>query len=75
MPLHRLYVPPTLYTPEERSAIAEAITSIYVGFGLPPFYVIVVFVDVPKQNYFVGGKPTDQFLRIVIHHLVRQFPE
>ncbi|THV00315.1 hypothetical protein K435DRAFT_657510 [Dendrothele bispora CBS 962.96] len=71
MPLHRLYVPPNLYTPEEKSAIAKAITGVYSG--LPTFYVVVVFVDVPKQNYFVGGEQTDRFLRIVVHHVARQF--
>ncbi|KAF5353675.1 hypothetical protein D9758_008640 [Tetrapyrgos nigripes] len=77
MPLHRLYVPPNLYTPEEKSAIAEAITEVYTGMPnpLPPFYVVVIFEDIPKQNYFVGGKPTDRFLRIVVHHLARQFAD
>ncbi|KAK7451314.1 hypothetical protein VKT23_012655 [Stygiomarasmius scandens] len=73
MPLHRFYIPPNLYTSEEKAAIAKAITAIYSS--LPLFYVVVLFVEVPKENYFVGGERNDRFLRIVIQHLARQFAD
>ena len=71
MPLHRFYVPPGLYTAEDKAKLSEAITAIYVG--IPRFYVVVIFIEVDKDNFYVGGKPTDNFVRILIHHLARQF--
>lgn len=75
MPLHRWFVPPTLYSREDKAAIAAAITSIYTGLGLPAFYVLVLFVPVDKDDFYVGGKPDDKFVRIGIEHIARQFPE
>lgn len=39
--------------------------------SLPPFYVNVFFIESPKSNFFIGGKPTDKF--ITVEHIVRQF--
>ncbi|KAE9404794.1 hypothetical protein BT96DRAFT_973000 [Gymnopus androsaceus JB14] len=61
MPFHRWYCSPNLYTKEEKQAIATAITGIYTS--LPPFYI--------KISYFVGGKSTDNFLRVDVQHLAR----
>ncbi|KAJ7598094.1 putative oxalocrotonate tautomerase [Mycena floridula] len=69
MPLHRIYVPPSLYSEAEKAALAGAITKIY-SF-MPSFYVVVIFIDVPKTNYFVGGQKTDNFVRFVVHHVAR----
>ncbi|KAJ7586913.1 putative oxalocrotonate tautomerase [Mycena floridula] len=60
MPLHRIYVPPSLYSEAEKGALAGAITKIYST--MPSFYVVVIFIDVPKNNYFVGGQKTDNFV-------------
>ena len=73
MPLHRFYVPPGLYTAEDKAKLSEAITAVYAS--IPRFYVVVVFIEVDKDSYYVGGKPTDNFVRVVIHHLARQFPK
>lgn len=75
MPLHRFYVPRNLYTAEDKEAIAAAVTRIYTSFGLPAFYVVVLFISVDIDDYFVGAKKTDKFLRISIQHIARQFPE
>ncbi|KZP19409.1 hypothetical protein FIBSPDRAFT_862854 [Athelia psychrophila] len=72
MPLHRLFVPPTLYSDQDRKDIAAAITAVYKD--LPPFYVLVLFVDVPVTHYFVSGRNNDKFLRIGVEHIARQFP-
>jgi phenylpyruvate tautomerase PptA (4-oxalocrotonate tautomerase family) len=73
MPLHRLYVPPKLYSAEEKSAIADAITKIYTeGFNLPAFYVVVLFISVDKEDYYVGGRRRDNFVRIAVEHMARQ---
>ncbi|KAE9404795.1 hypothetical protein BT96DRAFT_813206 [Gymnopus androsaceus JB14] len=67
MPFHRWYCSPNLYTKEEKQAIATAITGIY-SF-LPPFYVIVNFIEVDKDSCFVGGESSDNFLRVDVQHL------
>lgn len=73
MPLHRWFVPPNLYSDEDKAAIAKAITSRYSM--LPPFYVVVLFIDVKENSYFVGGEKNNQFVRIGIEHIARHFPE
>lgn len=75
MPLHRFYVPPDLYSADDKAKIAEAITEIYTKKlkPLPAFYVVVIFIDVKEEDYFVGGKKTQQFVRVVVDHLARQF--
>ena len=56
MPLHRLfvpYVPHNLYSAEDKLAMAETITKVYGH--LPPFYVVMVFVNFDSEDYYVGG--------------------
>ncbi|ESK90080.1 4-oxalocrotonate tautomerase [Moniliophthora roreri MCA 2997] len=69
MPFHRWYCPPNLYTADEKKAIAAAITDVYKR--LPAFYVVVNFINVDRENFFVGGENSDRFVRISIHHLAR----
>ncbi|KAK7054543.1 hypothetical protein VNI00_003741 [Paramarasmius palmivorus] len=73
MPFHRWYCPSGLYTADEKKAIAAAITDVYKR--LPAFYVVVNFINVDKENFFVGGKTSDKFVRICIHHLARTLTE
>ncbi|KAJ7171275.1 putative oxalocrotonate tautomerase [Mycena filopes] len=77
MPLHRFFVPNGLYTAEEKTAIAEAITNLYTSppISLLPFYVLVLFIELEKGNFFNGGKATDGMARITIEHTARNFPE
>jgi hypothetical protein len=35
----------------------------------------VLFINVDKENYYVGGQRSDKFVRINILHLARQFSE
>ncbi|KAJ3841256.1 putative oxalocrotonate tautomerase [Lentinula raphanica] len=66
MPFHRFYCSPNLYTKEEKQAIAQAITKFYSK--LPPFLVLVNFIDVDKDSFYVGGEPNDHYLRINVQH-------
>ena len=50
-------------------AIAERITTVYSL--LPKFYVVVVFIDVDQDSFFIGGSHNDSFVRIVSQHLAR----
>ncbi|KAJ7674043.1 putative oxalocrotonate tautomerase [Mycena polygramma] len=73
MPLHRFFTPKGLYSDEDKAAISEAVTSVYVV--IPKFYVVVVFIELEARNFFVGGKSTNKFLRIATEHYARNFPE
>ncbi|KAI1695877.1 putative oxalocrotonate tautomerase enzyme domain-containing protein [Ditylenchus destructor] len=73
MPLHRFYVPEGLYTEEDKKKLAQRITDHYVAVGLPAFYVVVLFIPVKKDSYYVGGKASDKFVRVAIQHGARQF--
>ena len=75
MPLWNLYCPEATYSAEDKQAFAERITDLYAEFGLPRFYVSVVFQETPKQSYFIGGEPADDFVRIWIHEIARRVPE
>lgn len=73
MPLHLYYVPKGLYTAQDKEEIAAAVTKVYSV--LPDFYVVVLFITLDPEDYFVGAKKTNQFVRIVIQHIARQFSE
>jgi phenylpyruvate tautomerase PptA (4-oxalocrotonate tautomerase family) len=75
MPLWNLYCPEATYSAEDKQAFAERITDLYAEFGLPRFYVSVVFQETPKESYFIGGEPADDFVRIWIHEIARRVPE
>uniref|UniRef100_A0A914PIH5 Tautomerase cis-CaaD-like domain-containing protein n=1 Tax=Panagrolaimus davidi TaxID=227884 RepID=A0A914PIH5_9BILA len=77
MPLHRIYHTPGQFSTEDKKGLANAITELYTtnphGPHLPPFYVVVLFVPVEEENFFVGGKNTKNFVRISIQHIARSF--
>jgi phenylpyruvate tautomerase PptA (4-oxalocrotonate tautomerase family) len=75
MPLWNFYCPEGAYSPEDKLAFAEQITELYAEFGLPRFYVNVIFKEIPKDSYYIGGEPTDDFVRISIDHIARSVPE
>jgi 4-oxalocrotonate tautomerase family enzyme len=75
MPLWHLYCPEGAYTAEDKQTLAERITDLYAGFGLPRFYVSVVFEELPKDSFLIGGEPADDFVRIWIHEIARSVPE
>jgi phenylpyruvate tautomerase PptA (4-oxalocrotonate tautomerase family) len=70
MPFHRIYCPPDLYTREEKDALAKAIMDCYKR--LPKFYVIVNFIHVENDDFYIGGERSDgRFVRFLVHHLAR----
>jgi Uncharacterized protein, 4-oxalocrotonate tautomerase homolog len=71
MPLWKIYHPEGVFSPEDKQQIAERITGIYQN--LPRFYVGVVFQAVPSHSFFIGGEPADDFVRIWVDHIARQF--
>ncbi|CAE6443840.1 unnamed protein product [Rhizoctonia solani] len=76
--MHRIYTPAGLYSSEEKQALTKAITSGYVWKPtgeplLPPFYVVVLFIDLPEDSFYVGGEKHNHFVRFNVQHLARHF--
>jgi phenylpyruvate tautomerase PptA (4-oxalocrotonate tautomerase family) len=69
MPLWKVYHPADAFSDADKRALAEGITDLYVR--LPRFYVGIVFEEVPKESFFIGGKPTNKFVRISVDHIAR----
>ncbi|ESK89184.1 4-oxalocrotonate tautomerase [Moniliophthora roreri MCA 2997] len=67
MPFHRYFVPRGLYTPEEKQALARAITEVYNR--IPPFYVVINFIEIEDGDFYVGGERNNNFVRICVDHL------
>jgi phenylpyruvate tautomerase PptA (4-oxalocrotonate tautomerase family) len=75
MPLHRIYHHSSAFSSTDKQTLSERITKLYTDVGLPAFYVVVLFIPIEQESFFVGGKPTDNFVRVVIQHLARQIPD
>lgn len=73
MPLWTIYHPVDAFSDSDKAELAEQITDIY-GAVMPRFYVGIVFQPIAANNFYVGGKPTDRFVRIVMEHIARSFP-
>ncbi|KAF8601433.1 hypothetical protein BDV93DRAFT_524813 [Ceratobasidium sp. AG-I] len=73
MPMHRIYSAQGVYTPAEKQALSKAITALYTGpaVQLPAFYVVVLFIDLPKDSFFIGGETNDSFVRFNVQHIAR----
>jgi len=71
MPLWNIHCNEGAYSSADKRAFAEAITDIYASWGLPRFYVSVVFHEISKDSLFIGGVPRDNFVRISIDHIAR----
>jgi phenylpyruvate tautomerase PptA (4-oxalocrotonate tautomerase family) len=73
MPLWKIYHPVGAFTEQDKDALAEKITELY-GF-LPKFYVNVIFQDIPRTSFYIGGRRVDNFIRLSIEHIARSLPE
>ena len=75
MPLWRIFAHPDTFSPPQRAAFAKDITDYYVDKGLPAFYVNVFFIPLEAENFFIGGTPRTNFVRISIEHIARHYPD
>lgn len=73
MPLWKIYHPEGAYSAQEKQEISARISDIYRS--LPRFYVGVVFQEVPKDSFFIGGEPASDFVRIWVDHIARTFDD
>ena len=71
MPLWKLYHPVDTFSAEDKQALSQRITALYKP--LPKFYVGVVFQEVAKDSFYIGGQPVDNFVRIWVDHIARSF--
>ncbi|HYE44231.1 MAG TPA: tautomerase family protein [Caulobacter sp.] len=72
MPLWKIYTPPKAFTADDKKSIAEALTGLY-GRVMPRFYVGVVFQEVAADDFYIGGAPSGDFVRIWVDHIARTF--
>ena len=43
--------------------------------GLPRFDVNVLFTELPKESFLIGGEPAEDFVRISIDEIARSVPD
>ncbi|MFC7502745.1 tautomerase family protein [Nocardioides sp. GCM10030258] len=73
MPLWNIQTPIGAYTADQKKAFAKDITAAYTEtVGIPAFYVVVNFREVPEEDFLVGGEPVGNFIRIFVDHVARQ---
>src|ERR1700761_4996534 len=76
MPLWRIYTDSSTFDLAERTALANSITQFYTrGVKVPAFYVNVIFVAVPQDFLFIGGKPSSPYVRLVADHIEKLMPD
>jgi phenylpyruvate tautomerase PptA (4-oxalocrotonate tautomerase family) len=69
MPLWKIYHPVGAFTAGDKHALARKVTAVYPH--LPKFYVNVIFQEIPKDSFYVGDEPVDNFIRLSIEHIAR----
>lgn len=74
MPLWTIYHPEEAFSEADKAELAEKITDIYAPF-MPRFYVGIVFQPVRAGNLYVGGRPALKYIRFVLEHIAREFPD
>ena len=63
MPLWNIWHPAGAYSDEDKAAFCTEITAFYTGVGLPAFYVVVLFHELPAGACYVGGERHDGHAR------------
>ena len=74
MPLWTVYHTTDTLSDEDKAALAKQLTDIY-GRVMPRFYVGIVFQEIASNNFFIGGEPAKNFVRIATEHIARSFPD
>ena len=76
MPLWTIYHSPGTFTADERRKLAETVTAYYSDqLGLPRFYVVTLFQEIPADSFYVGGEPSARAVRVTIDHIARRIPD
>lgn len=72
MPLWTIYHSVQVFSDKDKAALAEKIADIYTPF-MPRFYVAVVFQAIDSNNFYIGGKSNDRYVRMTMEHIAREF--
>ncbi|MEU8874273.1 tautomerase family protein [Streptomyces javensis] len=75
MPLWHVYHPVDAYSAEQKRQFAADVTEYYTRVGLPKFYVVTLFHEVPESSFLVGGVPSDNTVRVVVEHIARHLTD
>ena len=76
MPYWEIFTPENAFTEEDKEQLSSDITQVYVDYvNLPRFYVVILFKEMPTNTMYVGGKSTDNFVRIRVDHIARQMDD
>jgi phenylpyruvate tautomerase PptA (4-oxalocrotonate tautomerase family) len=70
MPLYNIYHPVGAYTAADKAEFAKRIVDTYKNV-IPRFYVVVLFSEITKDDFFIGGVAHDKFVRIRCDHFAR----
>jgi phenylpyruvate tautomerase PptA (4-oxalocrotonate tautomerase family) len=74
MPLWKVYHPAGAFTATDKKDLSERIASVYAGVPIPKFYVVILFEEIAKDSYFVGGELHNKFIRFKIDQIARTIP-
>ncbi|KAH7032175.1 putative oxalocrotonate tautomerase [Macrophomina phaseolina] len=72
MPFWAIYHSDSIFKDDTtRKPLAQAITKLHTEvIGLPAFYVVVVFIPLPRDGLYIGGEERERpFVRIVIDQI------
>lgn len=50
---------------EAKRRVISGITRVFEGLGIPPHATEVIVVEVPKENWGIGGEPASEKLKEV----------
>ena len=74
MPLWQVFHPKGAYTAEDKQGLAERITGLFTSAPMPAFYVVVVFIEMSPDDFYVGAKPTKNFVRFKVDQMANTLP-
>lgn len=76
MPFWEIFTPEGALTDQDKEQLSNGITQMYVDWvDLPRFYVVIRFHEMPANTMYVGGKPANNFVRVVIDHIARRMDD
>ena len=72
MPAYTVTAPASQLSPVQKQRLATEITRVHCDVtGAPSYFVQVIFNDVPKGNYFRGGRTLEGEDNIYVHGRIR----
>ena len=75
MPLWHIHHSPNVFSYSQKKDLARVVADRYESFGLPRFYVVVIFHETAADDFFIGGESTSSAVRVIIEHIARQHPD